>query len=145
LSTPDPGTDYIMGNKQAQMHRRAPVSSPRLAFAEQDMLLRNDRCRKFRHDGVSRMCVNGAPCDLPHLVVLHWLATQSIMLHELVHLLEIRRDIQAKAKVLAAVAESDARLAHRCAQLARQCDQLDGAIEAFMASALQTQVPQGSA
>jgi hypothetical protein len=67
------------------------------------------------------------------------------MLHELVHLLEIRKDIQAKAKVLAAVAESDARLAHRCAQLARQCDQLDGAIEAFIASALQTQVPQGSA
>jgi hypothetical protein len=67
------------------------------------------------------------------------------MLYELVHLLEIRKDIQAKAKVLAAVAESDSRLAHRCELLARQCDQLDGAIEAFMASTLETQVPQGSA
>jgi hypothetical protein len=67
------------------------------------------------------------------------------MLHELVHLLEIRRDIQAKAKVLEAVAELDSRLAHRCALLARQCNQLDGAIEAFLAAALETQVPQGSA
>jgi hypothetical protein len=145
LNALNPGADYNMGSKQAQMHRRAPVSSASLAFGKQDMPLQNRRCRKFRHDGVSRMCVNGARCDLPHLSVLHWLATQSIMFHELVHLLEIRKDIQAKAKVLAAVAESDARLAHRCAQLARQCEQLDGAIEAFMASALQTQVPQGSA
>ena len=67
------------------------------------------------------------------------------MLHELVHLLEIRRDIQAKAKVLEAVAESDSRLADRCALLARQCNQLDGAIEAFVAATLETQVPQGHA
>jgi hypothetical protein len=67
------------------------------------------------------------------------------MLHELVHLLEIRRDIQAKAKVLEAVAESDSRLAHRCGLLVRQCNQLDGAIEAFVAAALETQAPQGHA
>ena len=91
------------------------------------------------------MCVNGAPCDLPHLAVLRLLAIQSIMLHELVHLLAIRKDIQAKAKVLEAVAESDSRLADRCALLARQCSQLDGAIEAFLAAALETQAPQGSA
>jgi hypothetical protein len=67
------------------------------------------------------------------------------MLHELVHLLEIRRDIQAKVKVLEAAAESEPRLAHRCALLARQCHQLDGAIEAFVAAALETQAPQGHA
>jgi hypothetical protein len=47
--------------------------------------------------------------------------------------------------VLEAVAESDSRLAHRCALLVRQCNQLDGAIEAFVAAALETQVPQGHA
>lgn len=67
------------------------------------------------------------------------------MLHELVHLLEIRKDIQAKAKVLEAVAESDARLAHRCELLAQRCRQLDGAIEAFVAATLETQAPQGRA
>ena len=67
------------------------------------------------------------------------------MFHELVHLLEIRKDIQAKAKVLAAVAESDARLADRCELLAQQCSQLDGAIEGFLAATLETQAPQGSA
>jgi hypothetical protein len=66
------------------------------------------------------------------------------MLHELVHLLEIRKDIQAKAKVLAAVAASDSRLAHRCALLAKQCRQLDDAIDGFLAATLETQVPQGS-
>jgi hypothetical protein len=66
------------------------------------------------------------------------------MLHELVHLLEIRKDIQAKAKVLAAVAESDSRLAHRCALLAQQCRQLDTAIDGFLAATLETQAPQGS-
>jgi hypothetical protein len=68
-----------------------------------------------------------------------------MMLCELVHLLEIRKDIQAKAKVLEAVAESDSRIAHSCALLARQCNQLDGAIEAFVAAALETQSPQGRA
>ena len=67
------------------------------------------------------------------------------MFHELVHLLEIRKDIQAKAKVLAAVAESDARLADRCELLARHCTQLDDAIEAFLAATLETPAPQGSA
>jgi hypothetical protein len=67
------------------------------------------------------------------------------MLHELIHLLEIRKDIQAKAKVLEAVAESDSRLAQRCEVLARRCKQLDGAIEAFLAATLETQIPQGHA
>jgi len=67
------------------------------------------------------------------------------MLHELVHLLEIRRDIQAKARVLEAAAQSEPWLAPRCALLARQCNQLDGAIEAFVAATLETQAPQGHA
>jgi len=67
------------------------------------------------------------------------------MLQELAHLLEIRRDIQAKTKVLEAVAESEPHLAQRCALLVRQCDQLDGAIEAFMTATLETQVPYGRA
>lgn len=67
------------------------------------------------------------------------------MLHELVHLLEIRKDIRAKAEALAAVAESEPRLARRCEVLARRCSQLDGAIEAFVTATLETQAPQGHA
>jgi hypothetical protein len=89
------------------------------------------------------MCVNGARCDVPHLAHLQWPAIQSIMLHELVHLLQIRKDIRAKAKALEAVAETEPHLARRCEVLAQRCKQLDGAIEAFMAATLETQVPQG--
>jgi hypothetical protein len=67
------------------------------------------------------------------------------MLHELVHLLQVRKDIQAKAKVLEAVAESEPQLAQRCEVLARRCKQLDGAIEAFVTATLETQAPQGHA
>jgi hypothetical protein len=67
------------------------------------------------------------------------------MLHELVHLLEIRKDIRAKARVLAEVAEAEPHLAQRCEVLARRCSQLDGAIEAFVTATLETQVPQGHA
>ena len=67
------------------------------------------------------------------------------MLQELAHLLEVRRDIQAKVKVLEAVAESEPRLAHRCVLLAQRCNQLDGAIEAFATATLETQSPQGHA
>jgi hypothetical protein len=128
-----------MGNKPAQMQRRAAFSLAELCFCGKT------HCRKFRRDGAFRMCVNGARCDLPHLAVLQWPATSSIMLHELVHLLEIRKDIQAKAKVLAAVAESEPRLAQRCEVLARRCTQLDGAIEAFLTATLETQAPHGHA
>jgi hypothetical protein len=34
LNALNPGEDYIMGSKQAQMHRRAPVSSAKHAVAE---------------------------------------------------------------------------------------------------------------
>ena len=67
------------------------------------------------------------------------------MLQELAHLLEIRRDIQARTKVLEAVAESEPRLAHRCVLLVQRCNQLDGAIAALAAATLETQVPQGHA
>jgi hypothetical protein len=69
------------------------------------------------------------------------------MLRELAHLIEIQKDIRAKAKTLAAVAETEAgsAVADRCERLALQCEQLDGAIEAFVSSALATQTSQGSA
>jgi len=67
------------------------------------------------------------------------------MLNNLVHLLEIRRDMQTKVKVLQAAAESDSRLAYPCELLAQRCRQLDGAIEAFVAATLESQVPQGHA
>jgi hypothetical protein len=69
------------------------------------------------------------------------------MLRELAHLLEIQKDIRAKARVLAAVAESEAGsdMADKCERLASQCKQLDGAIEAFVAGALDRQASQGSA
>jgi hypothetical protein len=69
------------------------------------------------------------------------------MLRELAHLLEIQKDIRAKAKVLAVVAENEtgSAVADRCERLALQCKQLDGAIEAFVASALTTQASQGNA
>jgi hypothetical protein len=61
------------------------------------------------------------------------------MLRKLAHLLEIQKDIRAKAEVLAAVAEkeSGSAVADKCERLARQCKQLDGAIEAFIINALQ--------
>ena len=70
-----------------------------------------------------------------------------VMLRELAHLLEIQKDIRAKADVLAAVAESESgsAVADRCERLALQCKQLDGAIEAFVTSALESQASQGSA
>ena len=69
------------------------------------------------------------------------------MLHELAHLLEIQKDIRAKAEVLSAVAENESGspVADKCERLARQCKQLDGAIEAFVSSALASQASQGSA
>jgi len=69
------------------------------------------------------------------------------MLRELAHLLEIQKDIRAKAEVLAAVAETESgsAVADRCERLALQCKQLDGAIEAFVTSALTTQASQGNA
>lgn len=69
------------------------------------------------------------------------------MLRELAHLLEIQKDIRAKARVLAAVAETEggSAVAARCERLASECKQLDGAIEAFVASALASQAAQGSA
>ena len=69
------------------------------------------------------------------------------MLRELAHLLEIQKDIRAKADVLAAVAESESgsAMADRCERLARQCKQLDGAIEAFVSNALASQASQGTA
>jgi hypothetical protein len=69
------------------------------------------------------------------------------MLRELAHLLEIQKDIRAKAKVLAAVAENESgsAVADRCERLARQCKQLDGAIEAFVGKALASQTSQGTA
>jgi hypothetical protein len=138
LLTTKPGADYIMGSKQAQMKDRA-------GFIGKTCFARKTSCRKFRRDGAPQMCVNGARCDLPHLAVLQWPATSSIMLHELVHLLEIRKDIRAKARVLATVAESEPHLAQRCEVLARRCKQLDGAIEAFVTATLETQAPQGHA
>ncbi len=69
------------------------------------------------------------------------------MLRELAHLLEIQKDIRAKARVLAAVAESEtgSAVADRCERLALQCKQLDGAIEAFITNVLAGQVSQGTA
>ena len=69
------------------------------------------------------------------------------MLSELAHLLEIQKDIRAKAEVLAAVAETElgSAVAERCERLALQCRQLDGAIEAFVNSALASQPSHGSA
>lgn len=69
------------------------------------------------------------------------------MLRELAHLIEIQKDIRAKAKVLAAVAENEAgsSIADRCVRLSLQCKQLDSAIEAFVSSALAGQASQGSA
>ena len=69
------------------------------------------------------------------------------MVRELAHLLQIQKDIRAKAEVLAAVAENEAgsAMADRCERLALQCKQLDGAIEAFVTSALASQTSQGSA
>ena len=69
------------------------------------------------------------------------------MLHELAHLLEIQKDIRAKAEVLSAVAENESgsAVADKCERLARQCKQLDGAIEAFVSSALAGQASQGTA
>jgi hypothetical protein len=70
-----------------------------------------------------------------------------LMLRELAHLLEIQKDIRAKADVLAAVAESESgsAMADKCERLARQCKQLDGAIEAFVSNALASQTSQGTA
>ena len=69
------------------------------------------------------------------------------MLRELAHLLEIQKDIRARAKVLATVAESEAgsAVADRCERLSLQCKQLDSAIEAFVSSALASQTAQGTA
>ena len=69
------------------------------------------------------------------------------MLRQLAHLLEIQRDIRAKAKVLATVAENESgsAVADRCERLARQCKQLDSAIEAFVSNALASQTSQGTA
>jgi hypothetical protein len=69
------------------------------------------------------------------------------MLRELAHLLEIQKDIRAKAEVLTAAAENESgsAVADRCERLALQCKQLDGAIEAFVTSALASQTSQGSA
>ena len=69
------------------------------------------------------------------------------MLRELAHLLEIQKDIRAKANVLAFVAENEAgsAVADRCKRLSLQCKQLDSAIEAFVCSALEGQTSQGSA
>ena len=68
------------------------------------------------------------------------------MVDELVHLLGIRKDLLAKAEVLAAVAESEAesRVALECLRLAAQCKKLDGAIEAFTNRVLESQAPQGT-
>ena len=69
------------------------------------------------------------------------------MVRELAHLLEIQKDIRAKAGVLAAVAESESGsvMADKCERLARQCKQLDSAIEAFVCNALASQTSQGTA
>jgi hypothetical protein len=69
------------------------------------------------------------------------------MLRELAHLLEIQKDIRAKAEMLTAVAESESgsAVANKCELLATQCKQLDGAIEAFVSNALASQASQGSA
>ena len=69
------------------------------------------------------------------------------MLRELAHLLEIQKDIRAKAEVLASAAENEAgsAVADRCERLALQCKELDGAIEAFVTNALTNQAPQGNA
>ena len=69
------------------------------------------------------------------------------MLRELAHLLEIQKDIRAKAEVLSAAAESKSgsAAADKCERLAMQCKQLDGAIEAFISRALASQASQGSA
>jgi hypothetical protein len=69
------------------------------------------------------------------------------MLGKLAHLLEIQKDIRAKAEVLTAVAESESgsAVAGKCERLATQCKQLDGAIEAFVSNALASQASQGSA
>ena len=68
------------------------------------------------------------------------------MVDKLAHLLEIRKDLLAKAEVLAAVAEGEAEssVALKCRRLASQCKQLDGAIEAFTNRVLESQAPQGT-
>jgi len=68
------------------------------------------------------------------------------MVDELAHLLEIRKDLQAKAEVLAAVAESEAQsqVAAECLRLASQCRQLDGEIETFTNRILESHAPQGT-
>jgi len=69
------------------------------------------------------------------------------MLRELAHLLQIQKDIRAKAKVLATVAENEAgsAVADRCERLSLECRQLDTAIEAFVSSTLASQASQGTA
>jgi len=69
------------------------------------------------------------------------------MLRKLAHLLEIQKDIRAKAELLAAVAEreSGSAMADKCDRLARRCKQLDGAIEAFVSNVLASQTSQGTA
>jgi hypothetical protein len=69
------------------------------------------------------------------------------MLRELAHLIEIQKEIRAKAKVLAAVAENEAGspVADRCERLSLECKQLDTAIEEFVSRALTGHAPQGTA
>jgi len=68
------------------------------------------------------------------------------MVDELAHLLEIRKDLQAKAEVLAALAQSEAesRVASECLRLESQCRRLDGEIETFTNRILESQAPQGT-
>jgi hypothetical protein len=68
------------------------------------------------------------------------------MVDELAHLLEIRKDLQAKAEVLAAMAqrEAEARVAAACLRLASRCRQLDGEIETFTNRILESHAPQGT-
>ena len=69
------------------------------------------------------------------------------MLRELAHLIEIQKDIRAKAEVLSVVAETESgsAMADKCERLAQRCKQLDGAIEAFVSNALAGQTSQGRA
>ena len=69
------------------------------------------------------------------------------MLRELAHLIEIQKDIRARASVLAAVAENEAgsAVAARCERLSQQCKQLDRAIQAFLSSVLASEASQGTA
>ena len=68
------------------------------------------------------------------------------MVDELAQLLEIRKDLQAKARVLAAVAQSEAesRVASECLRLASQCQRLDDEIETFTNRILESHAPQGT-